>query len=194
MIRYIVITLLFLPAASAVQHMLPVVGVLHGARLLLVPLVFLCCAVTVDLPVMLLLAFVAGFLWDAQSVVLPPAEMPAIATPQLESLPFGASMLLFALSGALMQGVQPLFRRGNWQVSALLAGVVLFIHLAMEFAVLSFLRGGFYLPRATVLQMLLSAGITMLLSPVVFGLLFRIAAACDHPLHPAAGRRRTRVN
>lgn len=194
MIRYIVITLLLLPAASALQQLLPVIGPLHGARLLIVPLVFLCCAVTVDLPVMLLLAFCAGFLWDAQAVVLPPAESAMASVSLPESLPFGSSMPLFALSGALMQGVQPLFRRGNWRISALLTGVVLLVHLAMEFAVLSFLRGGFHLPRATFLQMTSSAGITMLLSPLCFGLLFRIAAACDHPLHPAAGRRRTRVN
>jgi hypothetical protein len=91
--------------------------------------------------------------------------------------------------GFIMQGVQPLFRQGKWQFSAILSGIIVFLYLAAEYAIISFVRGGFVLNRATVLTMAFSAGLTMLFSPFVFWLLFRIARACNHSINPAAGRR-----
>ena len=60
MLRYSITTVLLLLAAFLLQQFLPAFTGLYDSRILLVQLVFLCCAVTVSQPVMLLLAFLAG--------------------------------------------------------------------------------------------------------------------------------------
>ena len=60
MIRYSFITILLLLASFVLQQFLPAFTGAHDSRVLLVQLVFLCCAVTVGQPTMLLLAFMRG--------------------------------------------------------------------------------------------------------------------------------------
>lgn len=190
MIRYSVITILLLLAAFIIQQFLPAFTGLHDSRVLLVQLVFLCCAVTVGPPTMLLLAFIGGFFWDAQCALGPQGGDPAVYTQQVESLRFGYSILLFGGMGFLMQGIQPLFKQGKWQFSAILTGIAVFLYLAAEFAIINFVRGDFVLTRPTVLQMIYTSVMTMLVSPLIFWMLFRIAKSCQHSINPEAGRRR----
>jgi hypothetical protein len=91
-----------------------------------------------------------------------------------------------------MQGIQPLFKQGKWQFSALLSGIAVLLYLAAEYAIINFVRGEFVLSRATVLQMVFTALLTMLFSPLIFWLLFWIARVCNHSINPEAGRRRQR--
>lgn len=193
MIRYSTITILLLLVAFVIQQFLPAFTGMHHSRILLVQLVFLCCAVTVGQPTMLLLAFLGGFLWDAQCALGPHGGDPEVYTQQVENLRFGYSILLFGGMGFLMQGIQPLFKQGKWQFSALLSGIAVFLYLAAEYAIINFVRGDFVLNKATALQMAYSSLVTMLFSPVIFWLLFRIAKACDHSINPEAGRRRKRT-
>ena len=190
MIRYSLITILLLLAAFVVQQFLPAFTGIHHSRVLLVQLVFLCAAVTVGQPTMLLLAFIGGFFWDAHCALAPHGGDPAIYTHQVESLRFGYSILLFAAMGFLMQGIQPLFKQGKWQFSAFLSGIAIFLYLAAEYATINFVRGEFVLSEATFMQMLFTSLLTMLFSPFIFWLLFRIAKACDHSINPEAGRKR----
>ena len=192
MIRYSLITLLLLLASFVVQQFLPSFTGMHHSRILIVQLVFLCCAVTVGPRTMLLLAFLGGFFWDAQCWLAPHGGDPEIYTQPVESLRFGYSILLFGAIGALMQGIQPLFHQGKWQFSALLSGIAVLLYLAAEYAIINFVRGNPVLTRATVMQMAFTAWITMLFSPLVFWLLFRIARTCNHSINPEAGRRRQR--
>ena len=192
MIRYSLITILLLLAAFVVQQFLPAFTGIHHSRILLVQLVFLCCAVTVGPRTMLLLAFIGGFFWDAQCALGPHGGDLEIYTQQVESLRFGYSILLFGAMGCLMQGIQPLFKQGKWQFSAVLSGIAVLLYLAAEYAIINFVRGDFVLTKATVLQMVFTALLTMLFSPLIFWLLFRIARACDHSINPEAGRRRQR--
>jgi hypothetical protein len=192
-IRYSLITLLLLLAAFIVQQFLPALTGLHDSRILLVQLVFLCCAVTVGPPTMLLLAFTGGFLWDAQCALGPHGGDPSVYVHQVENLRFGYSILLFGAMGFLMQGIQPLFHQGKWQFSAFLSGIAIFLYLAAEYGIISFVRGGLYLTQATVLQMVFTAVLTMLVSPFVIWLLFRVAGACDHSINPEAGRPRHNI-
>ena len=60
--------------ACILQQFSPAFESLYEGRILVVPLVFLCAAVTVHAGPMLLLAFIGGFLWDAQHVITPPLE------------------------------------------------------------------------------------------------------------------------
>lgn len=190
MIRYSAITILLLLAAFVVQQFLPAFTGLFDSRILLVQLVFLCCAVTVAQPTMLLLAFIGGFFWDAQCALGPHGGDPAVYTQQVENLRFGYSILLFGGMGLLMQGIQPLFKQGKWQFSALLSGIAVFLYLAAEYAIINFVRGDFILTRPTLLQMFYTSIVTMFFSPVIFWLLFQIAGLCHHSINPEAGRRR----
>jgi cell shape-determining protein MreD len=192
-IRYSFITILLLLAAIVVQQFLPAFTGLHHSRILLVQLMFLCCAVTVGQPTMLLLAFIGGFLWDAQCALGPHGGDAEVYTQQVENLRFGYSILLFGGMGYLMHGIQPLFKQGKWQFSAVLSGIAVLLYLAAEYAIINFVRGDFVLSQATIRQMLYTALLTMLFSPAVFWLLFRIARACDHSINPEAGRRRRRA-
>ena len=192
MIRYSLSTILLLLAAFVVQQFIPALTGLHHSRIFLVQLVFLCTAVTVGQPTMLLLAFIGGFFWDAHCALGPHGGDPEVYTQQVESLRFGYSILLFGAMGVLMQGIQPLFKQGKWQFSALLSGIAVFLYLAAEYAIINFVRGDFVLSKATVMQMLFTSLLTMLFSPLIFWLLFRLAKACDHSINPEAGRKRRR--
>ncbi|MFZ9938045.1 MAG: hypothetical protein ACO3JG_13460 [Luteolibacter sp.] len=193
MIRYSLATILLLLASFLVQQFLPAFTGLHHSRILLVQLVFLCCAVTVGQPTMLALAFIGGFLWDAQCALGPHGGDPEVYTQQVENLRFGYSILLFGGMGVLMQGIQPLFKQGKWHFSALLSGIAVLLYLAAEYTIINFVRGGIVINRATLLQMLYTAILTMLFSPLVFWLLFRTAALFQHSINPGAGRRRRRL-
>ena len=193
MIRYSLSTILLLLAAFLVQQFIPAFTGLHQSRILLVQLVFLCSAVTVGQPTMLLLAFIGGFLWDSHCAIGPHGGDPTVYTQQVESLRFGYSIFLFAAMGLLMQGIQPLFKKGIWQVSVLLSGIAIFLYLTAEYLIINFVRGEFVVSKATVMQVLFSSLVTMFFSPLVFWLLFRIAKACDHSINPEAGRKRRRT-
>lgn len=194
MIRYSVITILLLLTAFVVQQFLPAFTGIHHSRVFLVQLVFLCSAVTVGQPTMLLLAFIGGFFWDAHCALGPHGGDPAVYTQQVESLRFGYSILLFGAMGYLMQGIQPLFKQGKWQFSAFLSGIAIFLYLSAEYAIINFVRGDMVLRSSTLFQMLFTSLLTMLFSPLIFWLLFRIAKACDHSINPEAGRKRRRAH
>jgi cell shape-determining protein MreD len=189
-IRYSFITILLLLASFVVQQFLPAFTGIHQSRIMLIQLVFLCAAVTVGQPTMLLLAFIGGFFWDAHCAIGPHGGDPEVYTQQVESLRFGYSILLFGAMGYLMQGIQPLFKQGKWQFSAFLSGIAIFLYLAVEYAIINFVRGDFILSQATLMQMVFTSLLTMLFSPFVFWLLFRVAKSCDHSINPDAGRKR----
>jgi cell shape-determining protein MreD len=184
------ITILLLLTSFVVQQFLPAFTGIHQSRILLVQLVFLCEAVTLGQPTMLLLAFIGGFFWDAHCALGPHGGDPEVYSQQVESLRFGYSIFLFGGMGFLMQGIQPLFKQGKWQFSAVLSGIAIFLYQAAEYAIINFVRGDFVLSTATLKQMLFTSLLTMLFSPFVFWLLFRIAKACDHSINPDAGRKR----
>jgi cell shape-determining protein MreD len=166
-IRYSLSILLMILFALVAQQFIPALTGAYNSRLLLVTLVFLCASVTVGPPVMLALAFICGFLWDAQGALGAPGGDPAVYKYPAESLRFGYSIVLYGLIGYLMQGIQPLFREGKWQFSTFLVGVSIFIYLVSELLIINFVRGDFHFAVTSVLP--------MLFSPVVFWILFQIA-------------------
>lgn len=193
MIRYSFITILLLLTAFVVQQFIPAFTGIHHSRILIVQLIFLCSAVTVGQPTMLLLAFMGGFLWDAQSALGPHGGDPEVYTQQVESVKFGYSILLFGAMGFLMQGIQPLFKQGKWHFSAMLSGISILLYLIAEYSIITFVRGDFTLTKATLNQMLFTSLLTMIFSPLLFWLLFLIAKLCDHSIKPEAGRKRSRA-
>jgi len=176
MIRYLLSVILFLLSAFLLRQFVPVIPQFYDARLFLVPLVFICISVTLNVSGMLLLSLICGILWDAQHVILPSSGDPEIYVQPVATLRFGYSILLFALAGFIMQGVQPVFREGKWQLSTLVTGVALFFYLFVELMILSFVRGRFDLSASSLKFILYSSLLTMLISPFVFHFLFKIAA------------------
>jgi cell shape-determining protein MreD len=182
MIGYLCSLVILVFAACIAQQFVPVFMSLYEARILILPLVFLCSAVTVNAGPMLLLAFICGFLWDAQHLLGPPGGHPQVYTEPVEMMMFGYSIVLYAAMGFLMQGIQPLFREGKWPVSAALSGVAIFLYLTAEFLLITFVRGDFMVTRGVVMKITLSSLLSMLLSPLVFWVLFKLAALFRHTI------------
>lgn len=192
MIRYLLTVLILLMLAFALRQFVPVFPEVYHARIFLVPLVFLCAAVTLNVSGMLLLSFVCGILWDAQHTILPAAGDPAIYPEPVETLRFGYSIFLFAFAGFVMLGVQPIFREGKWQLSAMVTGVALFLYLLVELLLLSFVRGQFDINGPTFKFIFYSSVITMLLSPIVFLLLFKLAELFNYRIRYEGLRKSSR--
>jgi cell shape-determining protein MreD len=186
LLRYNLSTVIFLLIAFLVQQFMPAFTGLSHARFLIVHLVFLCCAVTVTTPTMLLLAFIGGLLWDAQCYLAPIVADPEVYSHPVESLRFGYSIILFGVAGFLMQGLNPVFRQGKWQFSAILSGIAIFLYLAAEFIVISFIRGDFTITRSILRLMFYTSILTMTLSPIIFWILYQISNLFDHSLYPEA--------
>lgn len=182
MIKYTTSIILLTLAACMFQQFLPAIGGLYGARVLIFPLVFLCASVTVEIPTMLGLAFLCGFLWDAQHSLGPHGgDLETYPNP-VESLRFGYSIILYAMMGFLMQGIQPLFREGKWYLSAVLSGIAILLYLISEYLLINFVRGDFTFPASALYRIYLTSALTMLFSPVIFWILTHISHYCNHTI------------
>ncbi|MFM1557833.1 MAG: hypothetical protein ACKJSK_00900 [Roseibacillus sp.] len=182
MIWYHVSLILMVITACILQQFSPAFEGLYEARVLVVPLVFLCAAVTVNVGPMLLLAFVCGFLWDAQHILGQHEVDTQVYVDSQADVRFGYSIVLYAMMGFIMQGIQPLFREGKWHVSALLSGVAIFLYLFVEYMFITFIRGDLILTRSLFLKITFTALMTMFLCPLVFWSLFRLAALFHHTI------------
>lgn len=182
MIGYHVSLLALVLSACVAQQFSPAFEGLYEARILVLPLVFLCSAVTVSAGPMLLLAFACGFLWDAQHLLGPHGGSPEVYPNANEDVQFGYSILLYAMMGFLMQGIQPLFREGKWHISALLTGVAIFVYLLVEYLFITFVRGDLIVTRDLFLKISFTSLLTMFLSPLVFWVLFALAALFKHTI------------
>ncbi len=108
---FIFVTVAFL-ASFIVQEFIPAFEWAYLSRLLLVHITFLAIAAAVPFPAMLLYALIGGFIWDARHhIPIYPPEATAEIFIQAE-LPFGFTIFIFGLTGALIQGVRPLFCKG----------------------------------------------------------------------------------
>ncbi len=196
MFKYIISIILLTLASCLLQQFLPAIGNLHGAKVLILPLTFLCAAVTVDFATMLILAYLCGFLWDAQHTLGPHGGDPEVYKEQVESIRFGYSIILYAMMGLLMQGIQPLFRKGKWHISSLLSGIAIFLYLFSEYLLINFVRGDFVFPSTVFYRIYLTSALTMLFSPLVFWVIFQLAKFSQHTIryHGLKRNRRYIVN
>jgi cell shape-determining protein MreD len=181
-LRYAISSLLLILLAIIAQQFLPAFIGLHNARVFLLLIVFLCIAVSVPLPVMFLYALICGFLWDAQCALSSPAVDTNIYLNPVASLRFGTSILLFGLAGLLMHGFRPLFLQGKWYISALLTGIATFLYCLSEYAVLDFIRGTFTMNQGVMQQCAYTALFSIVVSPLVFAILFYLARLFDHTI------------
>jgi len=164
------------------QQFLPAISVWFDARILIIPLVVLCGSATVSTAGMLILAFLGGFLWDAQQVLVLEQGDAVVYHSATDSLRFGYTIVLYTLMGFLMQGIRPLFQDGKWYLSAALTGVAIFLYLFVEYLLRGFIVGGLSLDNGMIEQIGATSILTMMVSPLIFWLLFRIADLCGHKI------------
>jgi hypothetical protein len=177
----------------ALQEFVPPVTIAFQASLFLPAVVFFAVAAATPLPVMLLLALLTGLLWDARHLP-PPAfyteDQAALAELAVNDasvlaggqLPFGGSIILFALGGALMQGIRPMFSRRRMELPVLMVGVCVLMWLLLQFLVMTFLRGSFSFPFAVWSKMITSSLLSMLVAPALFLFLHGLAGLLRHEI------------
>jgi len=173
--RFFILLGTLLLLSFILQEFLPVFDWAYGSRLLLVHAVFLAAAVAVPFPAMLVMALVTGFLWDARyHVPIYPDEASLGLLTQSE-VPFGFTIFLFGITGALIQGVRPLFRRGRWELPVFMIGLCTALMQLLEYLVISFNRGGLEIPPEFWWKLLMTSLFSSLVSPFLLLLLSRVA-------------------
>ncbi len=133
---------------------------------------FYSLALAVPYPLMLLFAFVTGFIWDTLYQV--PVDQPDLA--------FGSSVALFALLGSFMQGVRPLFRRGNWFFPVFMVGLLVFVQLSVEYLLISLSRSSFDFSSQVWFEVLFSSMAAVLMAPLFLMVISRVAQETGYQL------------
>ncbi len=175
MIPFFVVLLICCFGSLVLQHFIPPLPFLEGARVYLMPLVFFYGALSLPFSLMLLLAFCCGLMWDALTTLVYPVK----GVPTVE-LMVGFSVILFAVLGAVMSGFRPLFQRGRWEVHCLMSGVCTAAMLLTEFVAITVRRaavdgGGFFWAPEIAWRIGGAGLVAMVLAPVVFFVLSFLA-------------------
>jgi cell shape-determining protein MreD len=175
------VTFLLLLVTFVVQEFIPGIPMAHYATLFLPPVFFFAASVAVPFPVMILLAFVAGTLWDARHMPAGAASQAAqslmTGTDELSATGFGLgiSFFLFGVLGMFLQGVRPLFKRGRLELPVVMVGFTTSLWLLAEYLVLTLGRGSFYFPPVIWTKIVTAALLAMLAAPLLFLLLYMLA-------------------
>lgn len=183
---YNIVVFLLLAFTFGLQELVPAIEFAQQARVLLPPVFFFSSALSVSFPVMLLLALFTGMVWDARHLPYRPEKVRADAPTELVSaqgavtesraqgmghLPVGYSIILFAVTGTLMQGIRPLFTKGRWELPVIMVGVATLAWLLVEFLLMSFLRGSFEFHPGLWTKLVTNTLLAMLVSPLLLFLL-----------------------
>ncbi len=190
-----VIVIVLTACAFVLEELLPAVPLAQNARLFVAPVFFFCVAVAVPFPMMLLLAFITGFIWDARYMQMVSADAGAeqfanvtaatgsgAALSSVSSLGFGSSIVLFALIGCLMQGIRPMFRKGRWELPVLMAGVATVLWLLAQYLLITFLRGDVFFSQHLWVKLVSDALMAMLASPLIYLCLHTLAGATNYEI------------
>lgn len=182
--------LVLLALSFAVQEFMPVIEFANQARLLLPAVFFFCASLSASFPMMLILALATGLVWDARNLPYPPekitraqvSQMDDLGQPDVDearsglgTLRVGYSVVLFAIAGALMQGIRPLFKRGRWEFPVFMVGIATFTWLLVEFLLMSFLRGSFEFHNGLSTKLITCSLLGMLVSPIILFVLHMLA-------------------
>jgi cell shape-determining protein MreD len=187
------ISIMLLLLTFMVQEFIPGLEIAQFATLFLPAVFFFCASVASPFAMMLVLAFITGFIWDAR--YLPGAiesleEMSDVFGTGLDAefgagsrpLPFGLSIGLFGILGMLMQGIRPLFKRGRLELPVLMVGVAIFLWLLFQYLIMTFLRGSLQFPSSVWSKMITDSLLGMLVAPLVFLLLYSLARLSSYEI------------
>jgi hypothetical protein len=180
------VVLILLVLTFGLQEFIPAVPMAYHARLFLPAVFFFTSAVATSFPMMLVFAFVTGFLWDARYLPAPMSS-PDEALALMEGVErqftgmgngevtFGLSIVFFGLFGTLMQGVRPLFKRGRLELPVVMIGIAVFGWLLSQYLTITFIRGSFSFPPSVWSKMITDTLLAMLVAPLMFLLLHALA-------------------
>ena len=174
MIFFLLLVLLVF-VAQIVEIFIPPIEWMFHAHVYIVPVIVFYGAMALPFPLMLALAFIAGFLWDAMTAQV-------LAT-QVE-ISFGWSILLYAVLAAIMHGLKPLFNRGRWEVHCVLSGVCTSLILLAQYLMISFRRGSLIFNRDVWWQIGGPGLLAMLMAPLAFWSLHWLAGLTNSPYLP----------
>ncbi len=159
---------------------------LHGSRVLLMPIVLFYGALAFPFWAMLILAFLAGFMWDALTVQIAFAR--DIGTGQTVAtnveISLGWSILLYAALGSLMIGFRPLFQRGRWEVHCLLSGVLTSASVLAEYLMITLRRGDLIFTKEVWWRIGGSGLVAVVLAPFCFFIFNSIAESVGYETRP----------
>ncbi|WP_050027935.1 hypothetical protein [Verrucomicrobium sp. BvORR034] len=185
---YNIIVVLLVALSFGAQEFLPAIEFANHARVLLPPVLFFSASLTVSFPMMLFLALFTGLVWDARHLPYKPEKPVAVESADLArelpvekqpptgtALPVGYSMFLFGVTGTLMQGIRPLFKRGRWELPVIMVGIATLLCLLIEFLMMSFLRGSFEFHPGLWTKLVTDALLAMLVSPLLLFMLHTLA-------------------
>ncbi|MFN0078382.1 MAG: hypothetical protein ACKVY0_18150 [Prosthecobacter sp.] len=187
------ISIILLLLTFMVQEFIPGLEIAQFATLFLPAVFFFSASVAAPFAVMLLLAFITGFIWDARhlpGVVETLAGVEDVFGTGADSelgagshpLPFGLSIVLFAMLGTLMQGIRPLFKRGRLELPVLMVGVATFLWLLSQYLIITFLRGSLQFPMGVWSKMITDTLLAMLAAPLIFLLLYSLARLSSYEI------------
>ncbi len=186
----VVVILLLL--TFVVQEFIPGIEIAQFATLFLPPVFFFTASVAVPFPIMLMLAFGTGFLWDARHLqalshaVGEAAELLGDGggsefTTGL-GMPFGISIVFFAFLGTMLQGIRPSFKRGRLEFPVVMVGLATFSWMLMQYIVISFLRGSLDFDPMLWTKMITGTLLSMLAAPLLFLLLYSLARLSSYEI------------
>jgi hypothetical protein len=144
--------------AVIVQEFIPPVRFLHGARIVLVPMLFCYGALAMPFWATLLMAAYTGFLVDLASLNVVDGHV---------EIALGWSIVVFVFFGLFAHGLQPAFVSGRWWLHVLLSGLCTALFLALQFIMICFRRQGIFFNQ-TVAWLIVTPGLfAAALSPLV---------------------------
>ena len=156
---FFLLLLVLVFVGQIVELFLPAMDWMNNARILIVPVIVFYGALALPFPLMLALAFFAGFLLDALTVQVIGSRV---------EIAFGWSILLYGVLAAIMHGFRPLFMRGRWEVYCALSGLFTSVILLAQYLMITFRRGSLVFTPEVWWQIALPGLIAIFMAPVFF--------------------------
>jgi hypothetical protein len=172
---FFVILLVLTFLAQIVEFFLPPLDWMYNAHIYIVPVIVFYGAMALPFPLMLGLAFFAGFMLDLTTVQVLGSKV---------EISIGSSILLYAVLAGIMHGLRPLFVRGRWEIHCIMSGVCTSLILLSQYLMIAFRRGSLVFTKETWWQIGGPGLLAMIMAPLIFWLLHTIARATAYPYLP----------
>jgi hypothetical protein len=161
--------------AQIVEFFIPPLDWMYNAHIYITPVLVFYGAMALPFPLVLVLAFWAGFLLDTFNAQVVGTHV---------EISLGSSILLYAVLAGIMHGLRPLFARGRWEVHCIMSGLCTSAILLGQYFMLSFRRGSLFFSREVWWQIGGPGLLAMLMAPLVFWILHWLARATAYPYMP----------
>ncbi|PYI89020.1 MAG: hypothetical protein DMF03_08915 [Verrucomicrobia bacterium] len=178
---FFLILMVLVFVAQIVEFFIPPLDWMYNAHIYITPMLVFYGAMALPFPLMLVLAFWAGFLLDTFNTQVVGTHV---------EISLGSSILLYAVLAGIMHGLRPLFARGRWEVHCIMSGLCTSAILLGQYLMLSFRRGSLFFSREVWWQIGGPGLLAMLMAPLVFWILHWLARATAYPYMP---RRELRI-